>query len=572
MTTFRIGIDLGTTYSLVAAMVDGAPRVLPNGVGEALTASAVFVEDDGTVIVGGAAKAKALFQPERGALAFKRDMGTSQRYTLGSKVFTPEELSALVLQALKRDAEAALGGNIEEAVVTVPAYFGELQRRATRDAADLAGLRVERIINEPTAAALAYGLNQREREFSAVVLDLGGGTFDVTVLDVMEGVIEVQASAGDTRLGGEDFLDALVALSSAKLLRRGIQPSGHVSQSRLRAATEEAKCRLSSAQQATIALPGLGTQRGAEDVEFCITRAEAEAAFQPLLDRLLTPIHRALRDAGKSASEIQDVLLVGGASRMPCVARLTSQVFGKLPLRSLHPDEAIALGAAVQVALKAGDVAVGDIVVTDIAPFSLGIASAQHVAGSTVTGLFSPILERGTVLPASRVERFHTISDGQTRLELEIFQGEHSLCEKNLKIGSHMLRGIPSGPAGTESIDVRFSYDMNGVLDIDATIVSSNETATFTIARTTGKLTEQEIAESRKRLARLKFHPSAALPNMTALSRAEAVYVELSGAERQLLGRAIAAFRAALQGQQRDFIDSMREVLIARTLDLSRRE
>jgi molecular chaperone HscC len=572
MSTFRIGIDLGTTYSLVAALVDGTPRVLPNNIGEALTASAVFVDTDGTVLVGDAAKAKALLQPERGALVFKRDMGTSQRYTLGEKVFTPEELSALVLQALKRDAEAALGGEIEEAVVTVPAYFGELQRRATRDAAELAGLRVERIINEPTAAALAYGLNQREREFTAVVLDLGGGTFDVTVLDVMEGVIEVQASAGDTRLGGEDFLDALVALCTTKLRSRGVELSGRLAQSRLRTAAEEAKCRLSSAQQASLALPALSTRTGTQDIQLDITRAEAEAAFQPLLDRMLTPIQRALRDCGRSAADIQDVLLVGGASRMPSVARLASQVFGKLPLRSLHPDEAIALGAAVQVALKAGDAAVGDIVVTDIAPFSLGIASAQEVAGSTVTGLFSPILERGTVLPASRVERFHTMSDGQTRLELEVFQGEHSLCEKNLKIGSHSLRGIPAKPAGIEAIDVRFSYDLNGVLDVDATIVSTNKTATFTIERTSGKLSAQEIAESRKRLARLKFHPSAALPNMTALSRAEALYVELSGAERELLGKAIAAFRAALQGQQREFVDSMRGVLIARTLDLSRRD
>jgi molecular chaperone HscC len=256
---------------------------------------------------------------------------------------------------------------------------------------------------------------------------------------------------------------------------------------------------------------------------------------------------------------------------MPCVARLASQLFGRLPLRSLPPDEAVALGAAVQVALKAGDAAVGDIVVTDVAPFSLGIASMTQVGGTRVNGVFSPILERGTVLPASRVERFHTTSDGQKVIELEVFQGEHSLCERNQKIGEYTVKGLPESPAGKQSLDVRFSYDMNGVLDVDATIVSTGKTATFTIERTPGRLSQSELKETRQRLERLKFHPREALPNVTALSRAEAFYVELTGPERAQLGAAINQFRAALESQNPALIVRLRDALLSHLLDLSQR-
>jgi molecular chaperone HscC len=255
---------------------------------------------------------------------------------------------------------------------------------------------------------------------------------------------------------------------------------------------------------------------------------------------------------------------------MPCVARLASQIFGRLPLRTLPPDEAVALGASVQVALKAGDAAVGDIVVTDVAPFSLGIASVTQVGGATVTGLFSPILERGTVLPASRVERFSTTSDGQKLIKLEVFQGEHSLCEKNQKIGECTVKGLPPSLAGEEALDVRFSYDMNGVLDVDATVVSTGKTATFTIERAPGRLSKAELSETRKRLERLKFHPREALPNVTALTRAEALYVELTGPERAVLGSSISHFRAALESQDSTLISTLREALLARLLELNR--
>jgi molecular chaperone HscC len=567
----NIGIDLGTTYSLVAVVHDGVPRVIPNAVGELLTPSVVNVDGD-RVLVGRAARARALTHPAATALSFKRDMGTDRKYELGGRTFTPEELSALVLAELKRDAEAALGASIAEAVVTVPAYFGELQRRATRDACELAGLRVERIINEPTAAALAYGLHHRDREQRAIVLDLGGGTFDVTVLEIMEGVIEIQASAGDTRLGGEDFVDAIVEHCGEWLVNeRGVTPSSDpIARARLREACELAKRRLSESTETSLAVHALPTSDGVIDLEIPLSRAVLEERFQPLLERMLAPIQRALRDAGRSASEPQEILLVGGATRMPCVVALAAKLFGRLPLRALPPDEAVALGAAVQAALKAGDSAVADVVATDVAPFSLGIASGHELNGSTVQGIFSPIIERGTVLPASRIERFATMANGQTRLKLEVFQGEHARCEKNQKIGEYELKGIPAAPAREQSVDVRFSYDMNGVLDVDATIVSTGKTATFTIERSTGRLSRRELDAARARLARLKFHPRDALPNVTAASRADALYAELVGHERARLGQALATFRASLESQNPTLIEQQRQLLLAVMLELGR--
>lgn len=572
MTGAHVGIDLGTTYSLVAVVSAGVPRVLPNALGDFLTPSAIGVADDGLVLIGSAARARACTHPERTALSFKRDMGTDRRFTLGKRSFTPEELSSLVLGELKRDAESALGRSIEEAVVTVPAYFGELQRRATRDACELAGLHVERIINEPTAAALAYGLHQRAREVRAVVLDLGGGTFDVTVLEIMEGVIEIQASAGDCRLGGEDFVDVIVEHCLARVRElHGVDIDSAIGRARLREAAEVAKRRLSREEFVTLALFGLPSSGGPIDVELPLPRAELEVAFEPLLERIRRPIERALRDAGRSAGEIDEVLLVGGATRMPCLGRLAAQLFGRLPLRTLPPDEAVALGAAVQAALKAGDSAVGDLVSTDVAPFSLGIASGHKVGAARVSDIFAPIIERGTMLPTSRVETFATMVDGQTKIAIEVFQGEHPQCSRNQKIGEYLLQDIPEASAGTESIRVRFSYDMNGVLDIDATVVSTGRTATFTVERAPGRLSARDLASARQRLAALKFHPREALPNVTALGRADSHYIELVGPNRMRLGTCIGEFRAALETQDNSLIGRERERLLLLLAELGRR-
>jgi molecular chaperone HscC len=560
-----IGIDLGTTFSLVATMAAGRPVILPNALGETLTPSAVSLAEDGTVLVGAAARARATTHPGATALAFKRDMGTGRVLSLGDRRMSPQELSALVLRTLKRDAEVALGTPVDEAVVTVPAYFGDLQRQATRDAAAIAGLTVERIVNEPTAAAMAYGLHERHREMRAVVLDLGGGTFDVTVLEILEGVIEIQSSAGDARLGGNDFDEAL-----AEHVARTLRESRKVdvredprAWARLRDACETAKKRLSDAPRASLVLPDLPLQGRSVSIDASVSREEAEALWVTLLDRMAGPIRRALADASLRPDRVDEVLLVGGATRMPAVVRLAAQIFSKLPLRTLPPDEAIAMGAALQAALKAGDRSVDDVVVTDVAPFTLGIETATFVGDQIVKGLFTPVLERGTVVPASRVKRFSTIADKQTAIVAGVYQGEHSDCGGNHKLGEYRLEGLPPAPAGAESIDVRFTYDLNGILEVEGTVVSTGLKGSLVIERSPGQLSPGQIESARREMQRLKIHPRETLPNTTALARADALYVELTGQPRAALGQAIAAFRVALEAQSDAEIARCRERLLA---------
>ena len=561
-TPLIVGIDLGTTNSLVSVLRQGAPVIIPNALGETLTPSAVSVLDDDTVVVGAAALARAVVSPQSTALAFKRDMGTNRLYRLGRRSFTPQDLSAMVLRTLKGDAEAFLGHPVEEAVITVPAYFDELQRRATQDAATIAGLRAERIINEPTAAAMAYGLHHRDREFRAVVLDLGGGTFDVTVLEVMEGVIEIQSSAGDTRLGGEDFVDALAKLVAGRTGQAEALAADPQSWARVRQACEQAKRMLSSQESARVAAAGLRIGGATLDLDETLTQAQAEAAWAELLARLRAPIVRALRDASAGRAQIQEVLLVGGATRMPCVARLAAEMFERLPSRSLPPDEAVALGAAVQAALKARDAAVDDVVVTDVAPFSMGIAVASEVARRYVPGLFSPIIERGTVIPASRVETFRTVDHNQKEIQVEVYQGEHSLCRDNRKLGEFKMKNLPQRSAGEVTMDVRFTYDLNGLLEVEARVPDTGAVHSVVFEQTPGRLNRREIEEARKAMDRLKFHPRESLPNVTALSRAEAMYMELTGLAREELAHALAEFRGLLERQDAALIDDSRERLL----------
>jgi molecular chaperone HscC len=573
MTRTIIGIDLGTTYSLVAALQGDRPVVLPNALGEVLTPSAVSLDDAGVVLVGAPARARATTHPTRTALSFKRDMGTDRKIPLADRTFTAPELSALVLGALKRDAEAVLGTAIDEAVVTVPAYFGDAQRQATRDAGAIAGLTVERIINEPTAAALAYGLHERHRELRAVVLDLGGGTFDVTVLEILEGVIEVQASSGDTRLGGDDFDLALTELAIATLptaAHDAVRDDARA-RARIRHACELAKRQLSTVDSAQIVLVELPAGAGRTiELALPLTRERAELAWQPLLDRMKAPIQRALRDASLRPDQIDEVLVVGGSTRMPCVIKLAAGLFGRLPLRTLPPDEAVALGAAVQAGLKAGDAALGDLVVTDVAPFSLGIDVAQDLGHSRVGGLFSPIIERGTVIPVSREHTYHTIYANQRVVELGIYQGEHSLVEDNTKLGALVISNLAPRPAGEHAFRVRFTYDLNGILDVDVTTVATGKTESMVIEGAPGRLSVKQLQLAREAMARLKFHPREALPNATLLARADALHVELTGHARTQLQHALTAFRAALDGQDGREIAAARGML-AQIVDALRR-
>jgi molecular chaperone HscC len=565
MTRTAIGIDLGTTFSLAAVLQNGKPSVLPNAVGELLTPSVVSLTDDDTVLVGAPARARATTHPTRTAMAFKRDMGTDRKIALGNRTFSPQELSALVLTQIKRDAEAALGRTVDEAVVTVPAYFGDAQRQATRDAASIAGLHVERIINEPTAAALAYGLHERHREMTAVVLDLGGGTFDVTVLQIMEGVVEIQASSGDTRLGGEDFDLAIAEIIATQLEREHkvdvrSEPHGWA---RIKEAAEQTKKRLSTDEAARVALYELPLPGGRKiHVELPLTRAQADAAWAPLLARMAQPIQRALRDAQIEPGKVHEVLLVGGATRSPCVAKAMAQLFGRLPLRTLPADEAVALGAAVQAGLKQGDAALGDMIVTDVAPFSLGVETSRKLGRQVVSGLFTPILERGTVIPASREDSFSTLTDNQTAITFEVYQGEHSMVKDNKKLGSYTIRGLEPLPAGEHSFGVRFTYDLNGILEVDMTVKKTGKTETLVIEGSPGRLTADQLREARTAMGRLKFHPRESLPNATLLARSDALFVELVGDERELLREAISSFRGALESQDEAMITQYRDQLV----------
>ncbi|MEZ4468134.1 MAG: Hsp70 family protein [bacterium] len=457
-----IGIDLGTTYSLVAVLEGGQPIIIANALGEQLTPSAVSVDEAGMVLVGAPAAARAKTHPERTATQFKRDMGTDRVFTLGPRKLGPQQLSALVLAELKRDAEAWLGRPVTEAVITVPAYFGDPQRQATRDAGELAGLKVERIINEPTAAAMAYGLHNRHRELKAVVLDLGGGTFDVTVLEIIEGVIEVQASAGDARLGGEDFTDALMVLVEQQLARQGEDVSEvPLARARIRDACELAKRRLSTEEVAEIALPGLPLAGGRRaDVAMNLSRADAQEVWAPLLDRIRIPVMRALRDARIKTTEIDEVLLVGGSTRLPCVVELSARLFGRMPLRKLPPDEAVVMGAAVQAALKRDDEAVDD-----MSGHRRGPVHPRHLhrAAHRRPAHQRPLRPSWSAAPssppaASRVQHHR----GQPARDPHPGLPGRALPLRR----QHPLSGYASRAAPVQgretSVDVRFTHDQNG--------------------------------------------------------------------------------------------------------------
>ncbi|MEM7481615.1 MAG: Hsp70 family protein [Acidobacteriota bacterium] len=558
-----VGIDLGTTNSLIAVVESEGPRILPNAVGDDLTPSAVLV-DQGNVSVGKIARARASRCPEKVAMSFKRDMGTSRTFELEGKVFSPQELSAAVLRNLKQDAESSLGCSIEEAVISVPAYFNEAQRNATREAGEIAGLKVERLLNEPTAAAIAYGMHRREEELKVVVLDLGGGTFDVTVLEILEGVIEIQATAGDSRLGGDDFTSALAkALWSRQGLTEQDLPASPISRARWWAACDQAKARLSSQGSARIALPEFEIQPGSfQDFEIDLERNQVDEIWEPLVARLKGPTLRALRDADLRPESISDVLLVGGSTRLPCVQRFAASLFQRMPSRHPEPERIVAKGAALQAGLKDRNAAVEDLVVTDVAPFSLGIATRTTLDGFHLDDSFSPILERGTVIPASRIEQYTTVSDNQEGIQVEVFQGEHSLCQDNTALGKLKV-SVPKAPAGKEMIDVRFTYDLNALLEVEVTVHSTQETHHLLLTGSKTRMSAEEIENARRAMKALKFHPRDALPNATALARAEDLYIDLRGRDREHLALAMAAFRAALDSQDPEQITAGRDQLNA---------
>jgi molecular chaperone HscC len=559
-----VGIDLGTTNSLVAVWRDGSAVLVPNALGHYLTPSCVSLGDDDTVLVGLAARERLLTRPDRTAAAFKRYMGSTRRMKLGGREFHPEELSALVLKSLKADAEAYLGETVREAVITVPAYFNDTQRKATRTAGELAGLRVERLLNEPTAAALAYGLHQTQAESQFLVFDLGGGTFDVSILELFEGVMEVRAAAGDNFLGGEDFVSLLVEAFLAGAGREaGIDPRALRPEqlARLRNEAERVKRLLSTQAEITFSFTD-----GPLKVDWKLTADAFEKLCTPLLERLRTPIERALRDARLRASELDRIVLVGGATRMPIVHRLVAKLFGRFPSRDIHPDQAIALGAAVQAGLKARDAALEEVVLTDVCPYTLGIETSEESApGQYRSGLFLPVIERNTVIPASRARVVHALRDYQAIVELKVFQGESREVKDNVPLGSLRVP-LPRLPRDQQNVEVRFTYDVNGLLEIEAKVLATQTRQRLVVEHTPGAMTREEIDRCLAALAQLKIHPRELIENRALVERIARLYEQHLGERREWLGRQLSLFEAIVERQDPHAIAHARNEL-TRLLD-----
>lgn len=539
-----VGIDLGTTNSLIAVWENGRPRLLPNSLGEFLTPSCVSVDEDGTILVGRAARERLQTHPDKTAAVFKRFMGSDRTIRLGKKQFRAEELSALVLRSLKEDAEAVLGQEITEAIITVPAYFSDAQRKATRTAGILAGLKVDRLLNEPTAAALAYGIHQLGAETRFLVFDLGGGTFDVSVLDMFEGVMEVRASAGDNFLGGEDFVACLIERFFEQARVPAKLKTDAAFMQRLTAQTEAAKRTLSESQRATIQLIHKQDTYAME-----LDEPTLEEVCAPLLLRLRTPVERALRDANFRSSDLEKIVLAGGATRMPIVRRLVARIFGRFPECEINPDEVVALGAAVQAGLKMKDAALDDVVMTDVAPYSLGVELTMQLPdGSYSKGHFDPVIERNSPVPISRAKIYYPNTDRQRMIDLQIYQGEARLVAENILLGSLKIP-LPELPRDQCAVEVRFTYDVNGLLQVETTVQRTQEKNSLVIEGNPGLLSEAEIAQKLAALSMLKIHPRDRMENRTLLARAERLYQQLRSHERERLGQQIRLFEATLASQ-----------------------
>lgn len=543
-----IGIDLGTTHSLLAIWQDGKAKLIPNALGSVLTPSVVSIDKDGSLLVGQAAKERLISHPEQTASVFKRFMGSQKVYRLGNQRFSAEELSALVLKSLKADAEAYLGEPVTEAVITVPAYFNDHQRQATKHAAQMAGLSVRRLLNEPTAAAMAYGLHEMAKDSEFLVLDLGGGTFDVTLLELFSGVMEVRASAGDNSLGGEDFTELLVQGFMGRC--QPSQPSQEFWQpyiSLLHGEAETCKRTLTHSKRATMTMAVDGVV-----YTWTVTEAAFESLCEPLFQRFRDPIERAVRDAKLRIKNLDEVVLVGGATRMPVFRQLMTRLLGRFPSVQLNPDETIAIGAAIQAGLVAQDAALDEVILTDVAPYSMGVDTTIEIRENQYQhGVFAPIIERNTVIPTSKVHTFFPMNDQQTKVQFNIYQGEARLTRDNIKLGelSVSLPASYRGKATELPIDVRFSYDINGLLEVDIDMVDSDQRYNLVIQNGAKQLSYEEIKASKDRLSTLKVHPRDQAQNRSLLARAERLYAQRLGYDREQLARLIGWFESILDGQ-----------------------
>ncbi|EDB0386129.1 TPA: molecular chaperone HscC [Salmonella enterica subsp. enterica serovar Java] len=540
--TLAIGIDLGTTNSLIAVWQDGAAQLIPNKFGEYLTPSIISMDENKQILVGKPAAARKTSHPDKTAALFKRAMGSNTHWHLDEESFNAPELSSLVLRSLKEDAEDYLQQPIKDVVISVPAYFSDEQRKHTRLAAELAGLNAVRLINEPTAAAMAYGLHTQQNSRS-LVFDLGGGTFDVTVLEYATPIIEVHASAGDNYLGGEDFTHLLLdeVLKRWNLDKSALTDSDLAA---LYACVEAAKC----ASGSPLRMSWLYQERVLESTFY---DDELEALWLPLLNRLRTPIEQALRDSRLKPEQIDSLVLVGGASQMPLVQRIAVRLFGKLPYQSYDPSTIVALGAATQAACRLRHEDVEEVILTDICPYSLGV----EVNRQGVPGIFSPIIERNTTVPVSKVETYSTMHPEQDSICVRVYQGESHKVKNNILIDSFDVMLKPNGHI--QAIDIRFSYDINGLLEVDV-LLEDGKSESRIISHNATSLTTQQIDASRERLQALKIYPRDMLINRTFKAQLEEQWSRALGDEREMLGEIITDFDAALLSNDMQRVDDVR--------------